>query len=64
MFLCARWGACPLNTMNAALSAIQLISGTFEHSMLLVWEIYALENVCVLHYSVCAVQTINYWRSE
>ena len=53
-------GAYPLNTMNDAnkvLSAIQLISGVFEHSVLRVWEIYALENARVLHCTICAVQT-------
>ena len=36
---------------------MQLISGAFEHSMLRTREMYALENVCVLHCSLWAVQT-------
>ena len=40
-------------------STVQLISVVFEHSVLRVWEIYALENVCVIHCSIWTIQTIN-----
>ena len=39
---------------------VQLISAAFEHSVLHVWEMYALESVCVLHYGLWGVQTINF----
>ena len=38
---------------------LYLISGVFEHSVLCVWEIYALENA-VLRCGLWAVQTINF----
>ena len=46
--------------LNHVWRIIQLISAAFKHSVLRVWEIYALQNVCVLHCSLWAVQTINF----
>ena len=44
---------------------VQLISGAFEHSVLRVWEIYALENVVFyIAYSLWAVQTIHYLYTQ
>ena len=43
----------------------QLISAAFEHSVLRVWESYALENVVrVIHCSLWAVQTINFLYTQ
>ena len=35
-------------------------TAVFEHSVLRVLELYALENVCVLHCTLWAVQTIHF----
>ena len=38
----------------------QVSTGAFEHSVLCIQEIYALENVWVLHCSLWPTQTINF----
>ena len=42
------------------MALLQLISAASEHSMLRAWENYGLENVVFLHFSLWAVQTINF----
>ena len=46
------------------MAVYQLISGAFEHSVLRVWEIYAVENVVLCIAVVWAVQNINFPQTQ